>query len=217
MWRCLCSTTLTSLCRVQKWEQRSCVTQFTRKYTRRKLLRVYKRIRSIQYTWFITSLRFQEIRSKLFLPILRDSRFVDSILLIVVANPLQFDRIWDLWTLCSLFYQRRVYKIIIRWKNLKRSRDKNTAEEHTCERRSRGMQNRDTIWKRVSSREKIGEKEDREGSIFIEILSRWSIKLAISRRSFEGEIVSRRSFRESCSNCCNNGPSNARLFLLVKF
>lgn len=89
--------------------------------------------------------------------------------------------------------------------------------KHTCERRSRGMQNRDTIWKRVSSREKIGEKEDREGNIFIEILSRWSIKLAISRRSFEGEIVSRRSFRESCSNCCNNGPSNARLFLLVKF
>lgn len=61
---------------VSRSEMETPVTQFTRKYVRYKLLRVYKRIRSVQYNaLFIISLRFQEIRLKLSVPILRISRF----------------------------------------------------------------------------------------------------------------------------------------------
>lgn len=137
MWRCLCSTTLTLLCRVQKWKHRSPNSRVNTQDTKfcvyinvfvlyfYRILCLLFHFDSKKFDWNSPSPSFES----------RDSRFVDSILLIVVGNPLQFHRIWDLWTLCPrrfFFINEGCTKLSSPWKNLrgKRSRDKNTAEAH---------------------------------------------------------------------------------------
>lgn len=195
MWRCLCSTTLTLLCRVQKWKHRSPNSRVNTQDTKfcvyinvfvlyfYRILCLLFHFDSKKFDWNSPSPSFES----------RDSRFVDSILLIVVGNPLQFHRIWDLWTLCPRRFFFLSTKGVQNYHPLGRILEVNVPgikiqPKHTCERRSRGMQSHDTIWKRVSSREKIGEKieDPRRQHLYRKIFSRWLDKIgnlsAIFRR-----------------------------------